>query len=36
MGFISFINITKVNNDIHQFIEVKVDELSIYRQYPEL
>jgi hypothetical protein len=26
---------TKVNNDIHQFIEVKVDELSVYRQYPE-
>jgi hypothetical protein len=26
---------TEVNNDIHQFIEVKVDELSVYRQYPE-
>lgn len=27
---------TEVNDDIHQFIDVKVDELSIYRQYPEL
>ncbi|OBT40534.1 hypothetical protein VE00_08988 [Pseudogymnoascus sp. WSF 3629] len=26
---------TEVNNDIHRFIEVKVDELSTYRQYPE-
>lgn len=26
---------TDVNNDIHRFIEVKVDELSIYRQYTE-
>jgi hypothetical protein len=27
---------TEVNNDIHRFVEVKVDELSAYRRYPEL
>jgi ankyrin repeat protein len=26
---------TEVNNDIHRFINVKVDDLSAYRQYPE-
>ena len=25
----------EVNNDIHRFIEVKINELSIHRQYPE-
>jgi hypothetical protein len=25
----------EVNNDIYRFIEVKVDELSVYKQYPE-
>ncbi|KAF4627871.1 hypothetical protein G7Y89_g10282 [Cudoniella acicularis] len=27
---------TEINDDIHQFIKVKVDELSVYRKYPEL